>query len=71
MCVAPSRQRPSLQPVMTKSCFREPVFLEGWDVQYNIIFCYIANILLHNRNLFSYIAFNLMLCSLCYISYAT
>ena len=29
--------------------------LEGWDVIYNIIFCYIANILLHNRNLFGYI----------------
>ena len=45
--------------------------LEGWDVLYNIIFCYIANILLHNRNLFGYIAFNLMLYSICYITYAT
>ena len=45
--------------------------LEGWDVLYNIIFCYIANILLHNRNLFGYIAFNLMLNSICYITYAT
>ena len=35
-----------------------------------IIFCYIANILLHNRNLFGYMAFNLMLCSICYITYA-
>ena len=25
--------------------------LEGWDVLYNIIFCYIANILLHYTNL--------------------
>ena len=40
--------------------------LEGWDVLYNIIFCYIASILLHNRNLFFYIAFNLMLYSICY-----
>ena len=46
--------------------------LEGWDVlYYNILFCYIANILLHNRNLFVYIAFNLMLYSICYITYAT
>ena len=45
--------------------------LEGWDVLYNIIFCYIANILLYNRNLFEYIAFNLMLCNICYITYAT
>ena len=45
--------------------------LEGWDVLYNIIFCYIANILLHNRNLLGYIAFNLMLCSICYMTYAT
>ena len=36
--------------------------LEGWDVLYNILFCYIAKFLLHNRNLFVYIAFNLMLC---------
>ena len=35
-----------------------------------IIFGYIANILLHNRNLLSYIPFNLMLCSICYITYA-
>ena len=27
----------------------------------NILFCYIANILLHNRNIFGYIAFNSML----------
>ena len=40
-------------------------------VLYNIIFCYIANILLHNRNLFGYIAFNLMLYRICYITYAT
>ena len=46
--------------------------LEGWDVLYNINFCYIANILLHNRNLFVYIAFNLTLYdSICYITYAT
>ena len=45
--------------------------LEGWDVLYKIIFCYIANLLLHNRNLFGYIAFNLMLYSICYITYAT
>ena len=43
--------------------------LEGWDVLYNIIFCYVANILLHNRNLFGYIAFNLMLYSICYNIY--
>ena len=45
--------------------------LEGWDVRYNIIFCYITNILLHNKNLFGYIAFNLMSYSICYITYAT
>ena len=45
--------------------------LEGWDVLYNIMFCYIPSILLHNRNLFSYIAFTLILCSICYITYAT
>ena len=45
--------------------------LEGWDVLYNIIFCYIANILLHNRNIVGYIAFNLMLCSIFYITYTT
>ena len=45
--------------------------LEGWDVLYNIIFCYIENILLHNRNLFVYIAFNWMLNSICSVTYAT
>ena len=34
--------------------------LEGWDVLYNILFSYIANILQHNRNLFIYIAFILI-----------
>ena len=30
--------------------------LEGWDVLYNmIIFFFLANILLHNRNLFVYV----------------
>ena len=33
----------------------------------NIFFCYIANILLHNRNLFDYIAFNLMLYHICHM----
>ena len=45
--------------------------LEGWDVLYNIIFCCMANILLHNRNLLVYIAFNLILCSICCITYAS
>ena len=45
--------------------------LEGWDVLYNIIFCYVANILLHNKNRFGYAAFNLMLYSMCYITYGT
>ena len=43
--------------------------LEGWDVLYNILFCYIAKFLLHNRNFFVYIAFNLMLYSICYIKH--
>ena len=49
----------------------QTVHLEGWDVLYNIIFINIANMLLHNRNLFGYIVFNLMLYSICYITYAT
>ena len=54
----------------TQACtFMHTIY--GWDVLYNILFCYIAKFLLHNRNLFVYIAFNLMLYSICYITYAT
>ena len=38
--------------------FASGLHLEGWDVLYIIIVCYIANILPSNRNLFGYIAFN-------------
>ena len=50
--------------------YQEALHLEGWDVQYNIIFCYLANTLLHKCNLCFYIVFNLMLCSICYLIYA-
>ena len=52
-------------------CCLMAAHLEGWDVLYSIISCYVANILLHNRNIFGYIAFNLMLYSICYITFAT
>ena len=62
-------------PMCIRVCFGDHnttgCHLEGWDVLYNIIFCYIANFLLHNRNFFGYKAFNLMLYNICYITYAT
>ena len=75
--VQPARSRPSRQWLLSwrrspgSGCLQRRPHLEGWDVLYNTIFCYIANILLHNRNLFGYVAFNLMLYSTCYITYAT
>ena len=56
---------------MSRTFYANVRHLEGWDVLYNILFCYIEKFLLHNRNLFVYIAFNLMLYSICYITYAT
>ena len=50
------RRNPSIFPIENVK-----LHLEGWDVLYNILFCHIANILLHNRNIFGYIAFNSML----------